>query len=183
MDDFPIKLHDNSTWFCCLPIHYFWGLLCLSCTPALRSKTAFAFHGAAVISVVNHLGVVAAERNNISTVLVVIFPIADALIWWQQKMLFSCMQVLELSQVCAPASPQRLRGYHGFVLNEFPKTTTWNKRPLRITRSSTELEIQMNLQVSTLVMLPTSQCLFAPFNSKANCLSLCHDLPYRWSLV
>lgn len=158
--------------------------MCLSCIPAVRSKAAFAFHGAAAISVVNHFGVVAAERNNISTVPVVIFPIADALIWWQQKMLFSpSTQVLELSHVCAPAAPQRLRGCHGFVLNEFPKRTTWNKRPLRIIRSSTELKIQMSLRVSTLVMLPASQCLFAPFHSKGNSLSLCHDLPYRWSLV
>lgn len=45
------------------------GICCASITPLqLEVKQLFAFHGAAVIWAVTHLGVAAAERNNISTI-------------------------------------------------------------------------------------------------------------------
>lgn len=43
--------------------YYFWDSLCLNSTPAVRSETAFVFHGTAVFSVINHLGAVGAEIN------------------------------------------------------------------------------------------------------------------------
>lgn len=92
--------------------------------------------------------------------------------------------LLEQNRVFFSVFSQHLRGSHGFVLRGLPKTERWKESQqsqLWITRSSAELRLHMNLQLSVhyLCLQPASVGLLHLISELTSCASaVLYDPPY-----